>query len=219
MDSMAISINLTELKARGWTVLDSDAQESSLLKIGKVLGTPVPPKPGCTLISRLTPTPSSKGKKTFSTVFGKGKFPMHTDTAHWPKPARYIILCDAGKLHDRPTLIVSGNEILNFFDPSDVGNAVWKVSGPSGYFPCSLTFSYDGCMGLRYDPLCMECLNASARSISANIKRIPIIPKEISWKFGKVVIFDNWRVLHGRGDSKINDVEKRVLLRLMVATN
>jgi hypothetical protein len=107
-DEMASHINFNELKVKGWTSLQSDADQPTLLRIAEILGTIVPAKAGGPLFSDLTPNEDSKGRKSFSGRFGKGKFPMHTDTAHWSKPARYLLLCDAGKMHGRPTLVVHG---------------------------------------------------------------------------------------------------------------
>jgi alpha-ketoglutarate-dependent taurine dioxygenase len=43
--------------------------------------------------------------------------------------------------------------------------------------------------------------------------RVKALTKEIHWTKGRVVILDNWRVLHGRGGSSMNDGD-RVLHRV-----
>jgi hypothetical protein len=167
--------NAAELKERGWTVFDSDANPESLLKIANSLGTPVPPKSGVSVFSWLTPTAhATQHKKTFSEIFGQGKFPLHTDTAHWHKPARYLILCDLGKSHDRPTTVVPCERIFAALPDSDTGHAVWKVSGPTGYFPCSLSFWDGEDKGFRYDPLCMKPMNQSAESVRNYLDKLQL---------------------------------------------
>lgn len=210
--------DLAELHERGWTIFNSDARPESLLRIASLLGTPVPAKAGESLLSWLTPvaqTPQSR--KTFSGVFGQGKFPLHTDTAHWPKPARYLILCDLGESHDRPTMVNRCDNILTVLDDADAGHGVWKVSGPTGYFPCSLTFWDGDDKGFRYDPLCMTPMNHAAKAVSLRLDNSQFESQEIIWDYGRAVIFDNWRVMHGRGASSADDVGRRKLIRILIS--
>lgn len=210
--------DFAELHERGWTVFDSDARQESLLKIASSLGTPVPCKGGESLLTWLTPVAqTSEPRNTFSGVFGEGKFPLHTDTAHWPKPARYLILCDLGESHDRPTIVSRCDDILAVLDKADTGHAVWRVAGPTGYFPCSLTFWHGDDKGFRYDPLCMKPMNQAAKNVASGLSVSQFASQEISWNYGRAVIFDNWRVMHGRGASNSSDCKRRKLVRILVS--
>jgi alpha-ketoglutarate-dependent taurine dioxygenase len=43
----------------------------------------------------------------------------------------------------------------------------------------------------------------------------PSYVEEVDWAKGRVVIIDNWRVLHGRGSAKSPD-QDRILLRILI---
>src|SRR4051794_10640327 len=88
--------DLTTLRDQGWVVLSRAAGEQPeqvLLAMARQLGEPVPSRAGRQLVDRLTPIPSSRSyPRSLSRMFGTSAFPLHTDTAHWPIPARFLLL-------------------------------------------------------------------------------------------------------------------------------
>jgi hypothetical protein len=209
--------NRQELYWNGWTVCEFDGRDDSLLDIAHNLGVPVPHKLSAPLIQSLTPRSHGSGTgKSLSKLFGMGSFPLHTDTAHWPVPARFVILADVGVLHDRPTLLLGRAEFLAHFDPADVGHSVWKAPGPSGSFLCSLSFHTIEGFGTRFDPVCMQPQNAAAQSVIDRFAAICPEPIQITWKQNRLLVIDNWHVLHGRASSAMLDSGKRVLKRVLI---
>ncbi len=209
--------NFKELNDCGWTVLSFDGKDDSLLRMAAALGIPIACQSNYPIIQQLTPHQnSSKSGISFSKVFGTGGFPLHTDLAHWPLPARYVLLADVGISHSRPTFVLSQSNFLAKFDEADIGHSVWKVPGPMGSFLCSMNFKALNRNWLRFDPLCMQPQNEAARAIINANKSIQYSPIQVDWSQNLVLVIDNWLMLHGRGGSSVNDTNHRVLKRILI---
>lgn len=204
----------------GWVSTSIKDDDQGFLQLAQSFGHPVPPLQGKPLISRLSPVPSSKARPgTMSSMFGVGGFPMHTDTAHWPTPARYILLRSTGIRSPRPTLLVE-HGFLNLDDKTQAAtrHGIWLVRGPHGPFFCSMTFDANGSRGFRYDSCCMVPQNRSAHYAQQNVQQAlsRLNPITISWKPNLAIIIDNWRMLHARGEAPNTDDSERVIERILV---
>jgi hypothetical protein len=174
------------------------------------------------VIERVSPKPADQARAgTMSARYGMGAFPLHTERAHWPIPPRYVLLRSIGAESDRPTLLWDSRRVTGVAEPSArLQRAAWIVAGRDGPFVTSV-FSAAGepnrsCF--RYDALCMTPAGEGAAEV-AEILETHLDPDgalPYRWVPGRVLIIDNWRVLHGRGLSSDDD-QGRVLERLVVA--
>src|SRR5436309_1678455 len=68
-------------------------------------------------------------ENTLSSRFGTSEFPFHTDTAHWQKPAQYILFhCVSPGRGDRPTLLQDTRHWkLTRAECISLNSEVWKT--------------------------------------------------------------------------------------------
>ncbi len=212
-------VNCTQLKACGWTCVSGITNRTELLELARTIGRPVP-SPSGELAREITPTPQAAARKgTLSDAYSTGSFPLHTDTAFWPVPSRYVLLRARGDLRRHTT-------VLPFADLFREGTAdlcalvdrsVWLVRMPCGSFYCSMKFrSVDG-IGWRYDSQCMNPANGAARSLKEMLDLMLSHGRahKIDWTGDLAVILSNWHVLHGRGPSPPHE-NGRILERVYV---
>lgn len=160
-------IDCTELRARGWTCVAGITDRSSLLELARAVGRPVPGPTGV-LVRELTPTPRPRARKgTLSDGYGLGSFPLHTDTAFWPLPSRYVVLRVCGDTR-RPTTILAFAELFRGRASHLVtlaNRSVWRIRTPSTSFYCSMRFRLGEATGWRYDIQCMRPANGAAAKL------------------------------------------------------
>jgi hypothetical protein len=205
------------LEHQSWVALDIGTSDESLLALADDLGTPVPSRAGRDIISFLKPREANPtSRPTFSSTFGLGVFPLHTDSAHWPLPCRYVILRDVGESHDRPTIVAAYDDFVSTFDREALNRAVWRVAGPRGSFVCNSIAQLRGRRILRFDPLCMRPLNQSAVEVISTLKLKNVASTCLQWRKGITLIIDNWNAVHGRANRSSNDDGSRVLQRVLV---
>lgn len=212
---------LAELMEAGWSLIENVASDYELESISNSVGHIVP-HPNGKLIDKIVPN-SGEGKVvgTLSNIFGLDRFPLHTDTAFWPTPARFVLLSCA-TVSKCDTYFVSKETIWRNLGPDAIKGAeraVFKIKTNSRQFYSSLIFRQDDVTGIKYDLTCMYPANKSAENFVANMRDIEtrIEPNRVSWSGNKAIIFDNWKVLHGRGPAIIN--EDRLLKRIYINKN
>ncbi|QGG57899.1 TauD/TfdA family dioxygenase [Paenibacillus sp. B01] len=111
-----LKISISELEKSGFIKMNiPDLSEEDLLGISKQIGAPVESRIGAKIIDRLSPKDKDEAhKNSLSGVHGMNSFPLHTDTAYFRTPARYILLYSVNPgSGDRPTLIYDTNHFLN----------------------------------------------------------------------------------------------------------
>lgn len=205
------------LRTNYWVTVDTGTSDGVLLSIARQLGTPVPSRRGNPTIGLLQPClPQSEGIQSFSMTYGLGSFPLHTDSAHWPLPARYIILRDIGDSHDRGTTVTNRQTFLSYFPNDTHRRALWKVSGVYGSFMCSIVNWVQRSQFIRFDPLCMRPANEAAAEAIVALKEKEIPSSVVNWTRGKTLILDNWNALHGRDAAHGDDRHSRLLQRVLV---
>jgi hypothetical protein len=153
---------------------------------------------------------------SLSRQHGTGAFPLHTDVAHWPIPARYLVLCClAPGAGDRGTLLLplSGLE-LSDQDRAVLNSGVFLVRTARHSWFSSVLMT--GRPFVRYDRGYMSPATASGVEAARLMeKRVADgSPVRVVWEEGTILIVDNWRVLHGR--EAANGDTDRVLLRMLV---
>lgn len=209
------------LQSDGWAGLYIDAENevefaNELVAVSRRLGVPVGTRSRFGLVDRLSPTMAAvASKRSLSRRWGIGEFPFHCDTAHWTVPCRYIVLgCFSSGSGARPT------ELLDTFDLA-LGRPEIDllrhtpfrvVNGRKSFFDSIMSRSRSF---VRLDPGCMEviCSDGEVALSMFEKTRLKTLTEEIHWTKGRVLILDNWRILHGRGESSMDDSD-RVLHRV-----
>ncbi|MEC3876692.1 Fe(II)-2OG oxygenase family protein [Chryseobacterium salviniae] len=209
---------LNELNLKGWIEFYSVNNDEYLLNISKEIGNIVN-HPNGQLIDYLNPKRKINTiKNTFSHNFEHQEFPLHTDTAFWNLPARYVVMsCE--ETSETATTFITYDEIhktLTVAELNELKKSIFIVKTPSENFYTSLINNLDNDVCLRFDKNCMKPINKSAK-IALNIldeKLSLLCVNKVEWDKAKIFIFDNWRVLHGRESLK-ND-EMRTLKRIYI---
>lgn len=212
-------MNRSELEARGWTKVTGVASRDELLRLAFSLGRPVRSPTG-ELIRQLVPTETDHAKpSTLSAMHGLGAFPLHTDTAFWPRPCRYLVFRATGDVR-RPTTLASFERLLSSLGDGFLALAersVWIASAPIQSHYCLMRFRFGQHIGWRYDPRSMIPANDAARRVHSRLNDLlPSLETEVvRWEEGSAVIVCNWKMLHGRGPMPANE-KRRILERIYV---
>ncbi len=204
------------LRSQGWVTLGPESRDIPMLTLASSFGHPIPSPTG-ELIRKLVPKERSEAiPGTLSGKYGKAALPMHTDTAFWPQPARYLVMRVTGDTR-RPTILASINpELTSDFGP-DVATSVWLIRGGGAIYG-SMQFSAAGEKGIRCDLETMSPANRSAATIHSRLREwlVELPRSEINWKTVGTLVIDNWKMLHGRGpepEREGNRVLERIYLR------
>lgn len=206
---------LASLQVRGWVTLGPSSRDLPALTVARAFGEPVE-SPNGDLVRKLVPKDRVDAiSGTFSHAYGKADFPLHTDTAFWPLPARYLVMRVTGDTR-RPTIVAPIPVPIAGAIGTEVVSSVWVVRGAHPFY-CSMQFRHNGDLGIRYDPMTMRPSNTSAAKVQsclpAVLAELPTF--SIDWAAVGTVIVDNWRALHGRGPEPAGEGQ-RVLERIYV---
>lgn len=209
---------LNELNLKGWIEFYSLNNDEYLIDISKKIGEIIN-HPNGKLIDYLTPKVKTEAKKnTFSYNFEHQKFPLHTDTAFWNLPARFVLMsCE--DTSETATTFVTYDEICKILTESELVNlkkSIFLVKTTNKNFYTSLINTYENNTFLRFDRNCMKPINKNAK-IALNIideKLNELTIHKVLWDKSKIFIFDNWRILHGRESFK--NEKTRTLKRIYI---
>lgn len=211
---------MTALKQSGWVFLDDVTTTADMMSVARALGQPVSSPTG-EMVKALSPVQSHLAREgSFSASFGCGEFPLHTDTAFWACPSRYLVLRVAGDGR-RPTWLLHFEQVWGALGTRariDAQRSVWRTIPQSGGLYCSMRFSDGAQRGWRFDPKVMTAANPSAmraledtrQAVHESVQKVAI-----SWESTSCVVVDNWQVLHARGAGP-KDEKQRVLYRIYV---
>lgn len=206
------------INEKGWAEIEDINSEDQLLSMALDLGTIVN-HPNGEKISNVIPREKKDSLMgTFSNIFGFDSFPMHTDTAFWSTPAKYVIL-SAQDIYKAKTLIIHIKEIweqLSEKEKSYAQQSIYLIKTIHGQHYSSFLFKVSGIEAFRHDPCTMIPFNNSAKELQKRLDNIipSIIPYEVNWSGKKALIFDNWHTLHGR--TSVDKNENRVIKRIYI---
>lgn len=156
---------------------------------------------------------------TFSQKFGFAAFPLHTDTAFWATPARFLVMWSP-KASTTPTTILAWKDILNLLPEKEIkaiNNAIFTVNTFENVSYRSIKFDSHGVKGFRYDPNIMLPANEEGKKFEEifhkTIKSMSFI--DVNWSGSNALLLNNWNMLHGRKQVK-NKHEVREIFRVYV---
>ncbi len=207
-----------ELLSNGWCVINAKLNDSELINFSEKFGRIIPDNNG-KIIQYLKPKPNQNGiRDSFSYNFGYLSFPFHTDTSFWSIPARYIIMTSENQ-SNCTTNLFDFNQILQgctYNELLDLKKSVFVQKTFSEQKFTNLIFQENEILGIRFDPNIMFPYNEYSKKtldlINSSIQKLKTF--QIEWTGNNIVIIDNWRFLHSRGDSTKdkNRILKRIYL-------
>ena len=215
---------VANLEASGWALIDTisgasrDELGKTILEAAGALGRPVPSLPGRPLVEWLSTVPERTRRPNLTALHGSGAFPLHTDTAHWPVPARYLFLsCFEPGEAGRATLVWRFDETVFTGSQLDTlrGEPVLFVTGRNSFYSTVLSPSRPF---VRIDLGCMRAITSAGRNVLGMLKEVleSVTPARIRWRRGGLLLLDNWQVLHGRDSTEVPDAARtlgRTLIR------
>jgi alpha-ketoglutarate-dependent taurine dioxygenase len=198
------------LEELGWLEVRDIYDNQGLVHLAQSLGS-VEPR-----VVNLSPTPSAQAKhKSFSYYYGLGQFPMHTDTAFWPIPARYIVLRSAGA-NDTPTLLLPFPKLQTLLNSCRVDTAIFGIRTHLGSRYGKAVFSQHP-FGVRFDPCYMKGATEAAKELMGRLSfPDPGLIDRFKWSGTNALIIDNWKCLHARAPLATNGLGRK-LFRVYVS--
>ena len=203
-----------EIETNGYVILNS-IEESEILGIAYGLGQPIPDSRTRQLVRPLIPVSAELAPgNTLSSRYGTGAFPFHTETAYQSNPIRYLMLyCVRPGFTQQPTLLSDLWYTCTTETQRCLTQDIWLVYRNANPFLTRIAEKSLDAVRIRFDP---ECMRPAHRSNSTSQIMQQITPnRELIWQQRNLLIVDNHRMLHARGDSPMPD-EDRLLLRVLV---
>jgi L-asparagine oxygenase len=140
----------------------------------------------------------------YSGNYGYGRFPLHTDLAHWCIPPHYLALrCITGTA-DVATHLLDGNEVIAAIGETQLRRTLVQPRRPLAYSRPLLRL-YDqrdqDSSFLRWDNLFISPATAKSAITCAEMTSYLNLAKPVEIVLqhpGDTLVIDNWRILHGR---------------------
>ncbi|CZG21748.1 hypothetical protein SDA22_00280 [Legionella pneumophila serogroup 1] len=212
-------INLKKLEEQGWIEIEGISSLNDLLLIARNLGI-IQHHPNGEIVSSLIPSDGKNSiKGTLSNIYGFSEFPLHTDTAFWPIPARYVVMGMFNKSNCSTSIL----NLTDFFsEPNQQAlrkaqNSIYLIKTIEGKRYTSFYFKNGSKDGFRFDTNCMIPVNNESKIFHTELIKWLIKQKRstINWSGNKAIILDNWKILHGRGAIPYSE-RNRKLMRIYV---
>lgn len=216
------STSFAVLQERGWLEVEEIHSPEQLLNLAEQLGQVVHQE-SRPVISALKPIPAeAAASATASHRYGTGEFPLHTDLAHWPTPARYLVMANLNVVSQTPTLLLDtkADRALEELRPL-AKRAIWSISKARRAFACTIIFGQGKAEGLRWDENVMSPSNPAAEGLVNRLRSALRLSDRVNlpsirWNHpGRALVVDNWRVLHARPAVPVAD-HTRTLHRVFV---
>lgn len=142
-------------------------------------------------------------RNTYSSIYGTGAFPLHTDLAHWPRPPRYLLLrCIVGS-EGVTTPLLDGARIVTTVGEGVLAFALVRPRRRlNGSMPLlSLLEHHPDAALLRWDEVFIQPASGSGRDAMEKVREAIAASEPIQMALadsGDTLLVDNWRMLHAR---------------------
>ncbi len=212
------------IESKGFLLVEGHRPERTTEEVARTMGV-VTHIDGLPLVQRLIPqTQEESTENLYSGHFGLGKFPWHSDLAHWYAPPRYFMLRCIVPGSSVYTCVLRSDEVADQLGMSVAARALFTPRKPVGGRTVLLPLIQKGDRQrlLRWDQLFLLPQTSDAeraRSLLMDIDARFEFEKIYLSKPGDTVIIDNWRMLHGRGEvptSEKHRVLERVYLEALI---
>lgn len=136
--------------------------------------------------------------QSFSKQHGLRSFPLHTDTAFWAKPARFLVLF-ANKSSQTATRVLPLQLTSELMTKTRSSNPIFLRQTVNGSIYSPPWIDDIGCSTV-YDPCYMQPANLAAEEYESISLECSTSAIRFGWTGSRALVIDNWRVLHGRDD-------------------
>lgn len=203
-----------EIAASGYAFISEYRPNDDIIEIANNLGDPLTPWEGG-LVQVLVPREQAE-PNTYSGNFGLGRFPFHTDLAHWRRPPRYLLLrCLVGR-SEVPTLLIDGRELVEALPADTLARALFKTRRPCDRSLALLRLfepASDGADLLRWDELFLRPASTLGETAYAQTREwlANRAPNSATLVYrGDTLVIDNWRMLHARASIPLGCTDRSV---------
>lgn len=216
-----VSDMLTKLRDSGWAKVHLETRDMNTLgdfltTAANQLGTPIHGRSGT--VEKITPKRIEQANpNSLSGKYGLGPFPLHCDTSQWITPCRFVLLaCANPGTVPIPTLLLDTHEVTLSPYEQEIGttSVCLVLNGRNSFYSSVLSKRRQF---IRYDPGCMTALDGKsqkAMGLYSHVARKDYV-REVCMDAGDILVLDNWRILHGRGECT-QVASSRILLRSLV---
>lgn len=190
------------LEADGYAFLPRHAGHDDAASVAAALGEPIAPWDAA-IVQRLVPREVST-PNTYSGLFGLGRFPFHTDLAHWRLPPRYLMLRCVKGYADVPTLLLDGRAVVDAVTLDILRRSVVRLRRPrSGEMRLLRLWQAGTGNGdlLRWDEVFLRPASRIGEFAFGRVREElgSATPMEVAMvDAGDTLVIDNWRMLHSR---------------------
>lgn len=157
---------------------------------------------------------SGKYTKTLTVEYGANAFPFHTDGAHRVIPPRWTILEFVGSgISETATLLFDSKTISDLKEYEHLfHHEIYLVEhGQQSFLTPLVNKQLYIDPIFRWNKLVMKKLiNRTSKTLDDCISSYHV---RVTWSIGKILVIDNWRMLHGREKLLSNEVHTRKIKR------
>ncbi len=190
-----------EIGKSGYKFLRSHRPNDSFVEIAKYYGMPMAPwENGLvqTLVPRTEAAPNS-----YSGIYGLGRFPFHSDLAHWHTPPRYLLLRCVTGYPDIPTLLVDGHDLIDAITLDILTRAIFKPRRPrdGSVSLLRLCEPIEDTVRIRWDEVFLKPASRIGEVADLRIREWLSTCKPTALSLAQphdTLLIDNWRMLHSR---------------------
>lgn len=216
---MSVEVSISESLSVDGLAFVRDTDVRTLVRLANHIGQPRADIRDADVLKNISPRHAEIARpNTLSSRFGLGTFPPHTDAAYWREPATYLFLrCEHPGSSARPTLIWDTNAWnLSRSARELLCRAIWTVRARKSFLAPVAQIS-EGRLLFRFDEACMTPTSPSAPAAQRLVHSLlqDMSPRIIQWSRGDLLVLDNTRHIHARGEANVPD-EDRVLQRMLV---
>lgn len=192
-----------DLPPSRWLEINGVYDDESLIELAKQYGAIARNRAGES-VAKLSPRRISQSSaRSFSFHYGYGKFPLHTDTAFWMCPARYVLM-RSNDSSCTSTLILDAENTMELFASPSAKNALFGILTNESTFYGSAMLGAN--RGIRFDPCYMRPANSAAKHLSEQVGKASEKAHAFEWTGANALLIDNWACLHGRNEIGLNDL-------------
>lgn len=161
----------------------------------------------------------NSNKNTYSSIFGLGDFPYHTDLAHSPLPPKYLLLRCVKGANNVKTNILKSKNIIENYDYIKLKKCIFKPREkfiPRVSLPLPLIFDDQF---IRWDSVFLLPANKNAENFHKWMSEIKWDGMDESYSLsmrGDTLIINNWMNLHSRSSVSETDCS-RVIERIYLS--
>lgn len=202
-----------EMRKSGYVFFSCFRSNESIVEIAKNLGKPlIPWENGLvhTLVPRTDAAPN-----TYSGIFGLGRFPFHTDLAHWRIPPRYLLLRCITGYKDVPTWVIDGHDLINTVTTDILTRAIFKPRRPrdGSVSLLQLCEPFEDIMRIRWDEVFLKPASRIGEVANVQVREwlSTCTPTALSLaQTYDTLLIDNWRMLHARSPIHIGCEDRAI---------